>query len=69
MVYVVLDEMYDYMPCNRQIADAEVPDELGEKLQDAIAMYRNASQAIRRYISEHPESQCEGPGIDEVLNG
>lgn len=58
MKYITKDEMYDWMPCSsKELADAQIPDDLDMQLHDAIAMYRNVCNKIREHLRSHEDDE------------
>jgi len=54
--YVELEEQYNWMPVDKQYAEAEIPDELLGQLAKAISDYQLACAEINAYISANPSA-------------
>lgn len=54
MKYITVDELYNWMPCSsKELADAQIPDELHTRLDDAIAHYLNVCKIIDQYLKSY----------------
>lgn len=55
-MFVAKEEIYSWVPegTDKTLADAEIPDELGNRLQEALNNYRKVAEEINEYIIAHP---------------
>lgn len=58
MKFIEKNEIYNWSPYSIPIyADAEIPDDLHQKLQDALQHYINVCKMIDDYLDEHEEQR------------
>jgi hypothetical protein len=61
MKYIEKDEIYSWIPASfpddKDMARAQIPDDLFHQLEDALQYYRNTCIRIGKYLKEHPDDE------------
>ena len=58
MAYVEMGESWNWMPeDSKQYAEAEIPDDLAQKLTTALNNYNAACCEINLYLEDHPQAR------------